>query len=1370
MISKYSAPIAALFLVLLTGPLTAADPWDAAPFSADSKAIAEAAAKLPSPDDAPYEFLLNESTFTYDDLGRCRSSFRLVYRILNEQGIQGASFVEAAWAPWHQERVILRARAISPDGAEHKLDAKHVAEVPADQSGAVLTDRRRLRAPLAGVRVGSVVEREFLLQDSRPFFDQGTIQRVNWIVGVPQRLVRLVIDAPAKFPLRYEARGVKLEPRRTESEGRVKLVFESGPHEPLEPQEGLQPPQTPVVPHLVFSTGSSWAEIAKAYSAVVEKQLADADIKPAIADLLAKPEPREKMAGKLLARLHEVVQYTGLLFGEAAIVPRTPTETLGRRFGDCKDQSTLLVAMLRAAGVEAHVALLHSGVKEEIPTDLPGLGSFNHAIVYLPGEPPLWIDPTTPFARVGELPQADQGQPALIASAATTGLVRTPQAKSGDNRFRETQAVDLSNPSAAKVRYLLEFSGTMEQERRAAISQQTRKAMRKEWDDFFKRDYLAKSLDVFNCTEARDLASPCRIEAEAAGANFGAAEAGTVQCVIRPGSFFERLPPMLGPLVVPPGTEIDSEVKRKTPLVLWENFSSELVFRYVPPAGFSAGNLPESKELKIGPATVSRSFQSAADNVVTARFNLDTGHGRFTPEEVDQFRAGLAEIGTVGAGAPWEFILTFELAAARHSLSGRHREAFAEFRRLLTQQPDSTVVRLQYATALLRAGFGQAARAEARRVVESDPRSTIAWHQLGLILTHDTAGRHFQPGLDWEGAAAAYRKGLELDPNHELLNFNYAILLERDASGQRLGKDVKLDEPLAVYKKAVAQYPANQLLRFNYLLALFDAERFGEVLKESPKLPQPLATVGLKVAALAAENGTAAARQHVESVERNPDLRRNLQLVTGDYLQRVRRYAPAVEFWEAGAAGAPNEAQVRRLIGLAAKSKRYEEVLLPTEDPAHVVQRLYLKVLLGGREMSEVRQLFANPPPEGEPLESVEALLRQIEPSLRMLRRPDVSPARRGDVVVHLTLNKDGDDALGFRIRARHDGIYPRTWFVVKREGGYKLWDVGPDNCELGVAALKALDEGQPDVAKTYLAWAYDELRAEVKFFDVYAGTAFARLWGIVDAASVDDLRLASAALMCTSRQHEQAVKLLLAAREAQTSDARKLQIDRALMAAGGRAKKLEIAIEAADHILATSPRAHEPFARKAFASVELGRKDEALALVRKQHQEFPEDTGAKYLLGILLARNGEFAESAKLLRPVEAGRNVNGLANELAWNALFQEPIPETALADAKRATERDAHPDVLHTLACVQAEIGQAAEAHQTLLRVIDARQRTDSVDNLVLGRLAEHYELPTIARNLYEQVAKDPAREAGTSWHLAQRHLKRLAGKLPPLTPPE
>src|ERR1044072_7118885 len=118
-----------------------------------------------------------------------------------------------------------------------------------------------------------------------------------------------------------------------------------------------------------------------------------------------QPPDSAEYIGKIVERLHREVRYTGIEFGAARLIPEFPSETLRRRFGDCKDKSTLLVAALRAAGIEAYLALLSAGDDQDIAPDLPGLGMFDHAIVFVPhagdGGADLWIDATADNVRVG---------------------------------------------------------------------------------------------------------------------------------------------------------------------------------------------------------------------------------------------------------------------------------------------------------------------------------------------------------------------------------------------------------------------------------------------------------------------------------------------------------------------------------------------------------------------------------------------------------------------------------------------------------------------------------------------------------------------------------------------------------------------------------------------------------------------------------------------------------------------------------------------------------------------------------------------------------------------------------------------------------
>ena len=103
----------------------------------------------------------------------------------------------------------------------------------------------------------------------------------------------------------------------------------------------------------------------------------------------------------------------GLELGEAALVPAPPGETLNRRYGDCKDLSLLVVGLLRAAGLDARLALLRLDWQELDP-EVPGISQFDHAVVRVEGAPPIWIDATVPFTPPGNLPPPAEGPSVLL--------------------------------------------------------------------------------------------------------------------------------------------------------------------------------------------------------------------------------------------------------------------------------------------------------------------------------------------------------------------------------------------------------------------------------------------------------------------------------------------------------------------------------------------------------------------------------------------------------------------------------------------------------------------------------------------------------------------------------------------------------------------------------------------------------------------------------------------------------------------------------------------------------------------------------------------------------------------------------------------
>ena len=88
-----------------------------------------------------------------------------------------------------------------------------------------------------------------------------------------------------------------------------------------------------------------------------------------------------------------------IFLGSGGVVPNLADQVMRNRYGDCKDKTTLLIALLASKGIEASTAMVNSGSAFEIPR-LGSVNPFNHVIVYIP-QWDLYLDPTAELAPFG---------------------------------------------------------------------------------------------------------------------------------------------------------------------------------------------------------------------------------------------------------------------------------------------------------------------------------------------------------------------------------------------------------------------------------------------------------------------------------------------------------------------------------------------------------------------------------------------------------------------------------------------------------------------------------------------------------------------------------------------------------------------------------------------------------------------------------------------------------------------------------------------------------------------------------------------------------------------------------------------------------
>jgi uncharacterized protein DUF3857/transglutaminase superfamily protein len=420
--------------------------WEIPRFAIDPSALSKVASSLDAKLGTDVVVLTEEDEYVFDASGRSKHTRYMAYRILTKQGLEDWSGVYVRWQPWDQERPLLRARVIAPDGSVHELDPKTITDSAVkDDDQDIYGDSRVLRAPLPAVGPGAVVEEEEIINETTPFFGAGVVERAYFSRPVPVQHACLTLDAPSSLPLQYKLELLAdARQRKTEAGGRTRVVVEVGPLDALDDFEPLLPSDVPEQAQVIFSTGASWQSIAQGYARIVDENAGAKEVQSTVNALLSGKSTRDEKVAAILQYLSSEIRYTGVEFGDAAIVPHSPAETIKHKYGDCKDKATLAVAMLRAAGIPANVALLNVGAREDIPSDLPGMGLFDHAIVHIPGPSEVWLDVTDPYARLGQVPESDQGRFALIAAPETSGLVRVWEGSSQDNLITEKRSFALA--------------------------------------------------------------------------------------------------------------------------------------------------------------------------------------------------------------------------------------------------------------------------------------------------------------------------------------------------------------------------------------------------------------------------------------------------------------------------------------------------------------------------------------------------------------------------------------------------------------------------------------------------------------------------------------------------------------------------------------------------------------------------------------------------------------------------------------------------------------------------------------------------------------------------------------------------------------
>lgn len=384
-----------------------------------------------------------------------KASFRhYAMRVESESGLQSAGQVALSYSKdyetlqWHFLRVWR-------DGVKRELLAPELLQVLRQEEDAdrfVYHGRLSVLAVLRDVRVGDIVEYAYTKTGANPVFAGRYSTRFAGAFGSPVDLMSYRVVAAAGRPLHVAPLGAFQPDHRTATvEGRVEHAWTAAKLAPVRPL-GDAPDWEVQYPFVQLTEFASWQEVADwGRELFAAPPALSAELLARVAEVTKGLTSDEAKAGAVLRFVQDEMRYLAVHLGESTHRPYLPDEVFLRRFGDCKDKSLLLVALLRHLGFKAHVALVHSEWGRTVADLQPSPLAFDHAIVHvvLPGQArakaslipePALSSPLGPGGSLllKKLPAFDSR-----LSPPTTDLATFPPARDGASLRFESAEEDL---------------------------------------------------------------------------------------------------------------------------------------------------------------------------------------------------------------------------------------------------------------------------------------------------------------------------------------------------------------------------------------------------------------------------------------------------------------------------------------------------------------------------------------------------------------------------------------------------------------------------------------------------------------------------------------------------------------------------------------------------------------------------------------------------------------------------------------------------------------------------------------------------------------------------------------------------------------
>lgn len=281
----------------------------------------------------------------------------------------------------YEEIKKIKAVIINPGGK--KLSYKKIQDLAPYSGQPMYSDNRLKVISMPEVLPASLIDYEVHSYTRKPYIPHSYAHIFSLSSSVPIKKLRYQLIIPKDFSLQIKNLNTDIQPKIKKAGGKIIYTWEKENINKIEWEENM-PPDDQIMAKIQVSTIKNWQVIDRWYGDLIKGNLETTpQMQNQVRELVAGKSSEQEKAQAIIKYIQDNFRYISMSFGQYNYQPHPAPEVFANKYGDCKDQTIMAIALLKEAGITAYPCLFIDEGEGEVKQNLPMPFYFNHMILAL---------------------------------------------------------------------------------------------------------------------------------------------------------------------------------------------------------------------------------------------------------------------------------------------------------------------------------------------------------------------------------------------------------------------------------------------------------------------------------------------------------------------------------------------------------------------------------------------------------------------------------------------------------------------------------------------------------------------------------------------------------------------------------------------------------------------------------------------------------------------------------------------------------------------------------------------------------------------------------------------------------------------------